>query len=108
MKKQGLFSVCLTVCAILVACAMLLAGCDEGEHTHEFGEWEVTTEPTCADMGEETRKCECGEAETREIEATGEHVYENWTVTTEPTCVDKGIETGTCECGATDTREVVY
>ena len=108
MKKQRLFSVCLILCAVLVACSLLLAGCDEeeGEHTHAFGEWEVTKAPTCAEKGEETRTCECSESETREVAATGKHNYTNWIITTEPSCVDKGIETGTCGCGATDTREV--
>ena len=42
-----------------------------GEHEHAFGEWTVTTAPTCTEKGEETRSCECGETETREIEALG-------------------------------------
>ena len=40
-------------------------------HQHAFGEWTVTTEPTCTEAGVETRTCECGETETREIEALG-------------------------------------
>ena len=40
-------------------------------HEHSFGEWVVTTEPTCTEMGIETRTCECGETETREIPALG-------------------------------------
>jgi hypothetical protein len=40
-------------------------------HQHAFGEWTVTTEPTCTEAGEETRSCECGKTETREVEALG-------------------------------------
>ena len=40
------------------------------EHTHNFGEWEVTVKNTCNKTGIETRKCTiCGEKETRIIEA---------------------------------------
>ena len=40
-------------------------------HTHQFGEWEVTTPATCTTDGVETRSCACGETETRAIPATG-------------------------------------
>ena len=40
-------------------------------HQHTFGEWTVTKEATCTEAGEETRSCECGKTETREIEALG-------------------------------------
>ena len=40
-------------------------------HQHAFGEWTVTTEPTCTEAGVETRTCDCGKTETREIEALG-------------------------------------
>ena len=56
---------------------------------HDWGEWTVTTEPTCTEAGEETRTCErCGEKETREVEALGHdwldpvwHVAEDGTLT---------------------------
>ncbi|MBQ7098218.1 MAG: right-handed parallel beta-helix repeat-containing protein, partial [Oscillospiraceae bacterium] len=38
-------------------------------HEHSFGDWTVTTEPTCTDKGVETRSCACGETETREVPA---------------------------------------
>ena len=43
----------------------------EQPHEHSFGEWTVTTEPTCTEKGVETRTCECGETETREVAALG-------------------------------------
>ena len=48
----------------------------EQPHEHSFGEWTVTTEPTCTEKGVETRTCECGESETREVAALG-HDYVN-------------------------------
>ena len=39
------------------------------EHEHTFGEWKVTTAPTCTAEGVETRTCtECDEKETRPVE----------------------------------------
>ena len=66
-------------------------------HEHSFGEWVVTTEPTCTETGIETRTCECGETETREVDALG-HSYE--AVVTAPTCTEAGYTTYTCSaCG---------
>ena len=43
-------------------------------HEHTFGEWIVTTAPTCTQDGLETRTCSaCGEVETMVIDATGHH-----------------------------------
>ena len=67
------------------------------EHEHAFGEWTQTTAPTCTEKGEETRTCECGETETREVDALG-HSYE--AVVTAPTCTEAGYTTYTCSvCG---------
>ena len=41
------------------------------DHTHAFGAWTVTTPTTCTASGAETRKCACGETETRLLPATG-------------------------------------
>ena len=41
-------------------------------HEHTWGEWTQTTAPTCTEAGEEMRTCsECGEVETRLVEALG-------------------------------------
>ena len=43
-------------------------------HEHTFGEWVVTTAPTCTQDGLETRTCSaCGEVETRVIPAAGHY-----------------------------------
>ena len=43
---------------------------------HSFGDWAVTTAPTCVDEGEESRVCAgCPETETRPVAATGIHTY---------------------------------
>ncbi len=78
---------------------------DDTVHEHEWSDWTVTKEATCTEAGEETRSCECGETETREIPALG-HSFGEWTVTVEPTCTEAGVEERTCACGETETREV--
>ena len=41
-------------------------------HEHTFGEWIVTTQPTCTEPGEKTRTCTgCGQVETMVIDALG-------------------------------------
>ena len=44
---------------------------DAPDHEHSWSDWTVTTEPTCTEAGVETRTCECGETETREVAALG-------------------------------------
>ena len=53
-------------------------------HTHEFGEWHITKEATCAEMGEETRLCFCGEKEVKPV-ALLPHFAGAWVVEKEPT-----------------------
>ena len=78
---------------------------------HDWGEWTVTTSPTCTEKGEEKHTCKregCNATETRKIEVLG-HDWSEWTVTTSPTCTEKGEEKRTCKregCNATETRKI--
>ena len=78
---------------------------------HDWGEWTVTTSPTCTEKGEEKRTCKrdgCNATETRKIEALG-HDWGEWTVTTPATCTKEGEEKRTCNregCNATETRKI--
>ena len=61
---------------------------------HEFGEWHVTTEPTCTKTGVETRSCQlCGTDETRSIPAVG-HGAEETIPAVAPTCTETGLTEG--------------
>ena len=70
---------------------------------HDWGEWTVTTSPTCTEKGEEKRTCKrdgCNATETRKIAATHTSVE----VSEKPaTCTEPGHTAGTkCSvCGAT-------
>jgi len=45
-------------------------------HEHEWSEWINTTDPTVFDSGEAMRSCECGETETKVVDAYGKaYVY---------------------------------
>ena len=50
---------------------------------HNWGDWAVTTAPTCTEAGVETRECaRCHATETRAAAALG-HNWDDWK-TTEP------------------------
>jgi hypothetical protein len=75
------------------------------KNEHNFGEWKISTSPTCTQTGLKTATCKCGETKTEIISAKG-HSFGEWEVTKQPTVTEKGIETRTCSCGKTETREI--
>ena len=108
IKTLLLILAALMTLAALVSCSIggisLGGGNDKGDkedHEHDFGEWEIVTEPTCAEEGEQIRTCKCGEEETEKIPATGNHKYKGWIVTKEPTCNELGKKENSCACGKT-------
>ena len=76
---------------------------------HDWGDWTVTTQPTCTEAGVETRVCshDPNHTETRPVDALG-HDYGAWSVTTPPTCTEAGEETRECSHDANhkETRPV--
>jgi len=79
-----------------------------GNTEHVFGDWAVSTDPTCTAKGEETRTCTiCGEVETRELDIV-DHVLGDWTQTKAPTCTEKGEAIRVCTiCGEVlETKEL--
>ncbi|MGN0633266.1 MAG: hypothetical protein ACI4JW_05295 [Oscillospiraceae bacterium] len=79
---------------------------NEAAHSHSFGEWTVTTEPTCTESGIKSRECDCGHTERAEIAAKG-HNWDSGKVTKEPTKTADGEKTFTCTvCGKTKTEVV--
>ena len=77
-------------------------------HTHSFGEWMVTTKPTCTKAGIKTRECDCGVTERAEVPAAG-HNWDAGRITREPTSEANGVKTYSClVCKATKTEPVKY
>ncbi len=87
MKKQTLVIILLAVFAL--SC-LALAGCS---HAHEFGDWNITRQPTCTEDGIAVGFCACGEQSTKAVPKLG-HNYNS--VITEPTCTRQGYTTHTC------------
>ena len=81
---------------------------DGSAHTHSFGEWMLTTEPTCTEEGIKTRECDCGVTERAAVPAVG-HSWDAGRITREPTSEANGVKTYTClVCKATKTEPVKY
>ena len=81
---------------------------NSSEHTHSFGEWMVTTKPTCTKAGIKTRECDCGVTERAEVPAIG-HNWDAGTITREPSPKADGEKTYSClVCKATMTDSVKY
>ena len=81
---------------------------DGSAHTHSFGEWMVTTKPTCMEAGIKTRECDCGVTERAEVPAIG-HNWDAGTITREPSPKADGEKTYSClVCKATKTEPVKY
>ena len=63
-------------------------------HVHHYGEWIRVIEPTCTEQGMEERVCECGEKQTRALQAYGHSFIEFFRK--EPTCFSPGYYIEQC------------
>ena len=76
----------------------------ETVHTHSYGEWTVTAEPSCSSAGERSRSCSCGESQTEPLAALG-HSFGGWTAAAAASCTAPGKEKRICSrCGAAEER----
>lgn len=66
--------------AVMAACCCLCAvSCGNESCTHEWGEWKIIQEPTCADDGYSVRTCKLCGKQGRKIEESTDHTYsEQW------------------------------
>ena len=73
---------------------------------HQFGQWQVTMEPTCTDAGFRYRECShCGAAECEDIPAAG-HQYQTFVIA--PTCTEQGFTVDACDiCDASNYYDYV-
>ena len=112
----------LLACMLLLVVIFSLAACsgngtppsnNEGsnnetsEHTHEFGEWDITVNPACTENGTKVRYCSCGEKQSESVPAIGTHTYGEWVTTKNANCGQDGEMTRHCSCGAKQT-EVIH
>ena len=75
--------------------------------THDFGPWNVESEPSCTEPGYAYRYCSiCGIMDEKEEPALG-HSFGQWTVQTKPTCTQTGTQVRTCSrCGAVEATDI--
>lgn len=62
------------------------------QHTHAFGEWTVTKQPTCLGAGEQECTCSCGEKQTQAIPELGHTEAIDQAIA--PTCTEDGLTEG--------------
>lgn len=68
----------------------------ETVHSHAFGAWQVTREPTCTDTGVAVRYCSCGAENVQTVEAAGHTPVIQEAVS--PSCSRTGLTEGSyCE-----------
>jgi hypothetical protein len=103
--RKGLLRALFGLVAI-IALGFGFFGCGDNEdnsspkHTHQWGEWTVTTPATCIAAGEETRICSVDarhiEKKAIAVDPVNGHDWE-WVITTDPNYFTEGVETGTCK-----------
>ena len=76
-------------------------GNTEPQHTHSYTA--TTIDATCTEKGKVNYACECGDAYSEELPATG-HSYTASSTTA--TCTENGVTVYTCTCGDTYSEEV--
>ena len=81
-----------TLCALIALCACGGGADNTPEHTHSFGEWETTKAPTCSTDGEQTRFCDCGEIQSKNIPALAHTIVVDKAIA--PTCTSIGLTEG--------------
>ncbi len=110
MKKVLVFLIVTVALLSITSCNLI--------HTHSFGEWSVTKNPTCTEDGVKTRYCDCGEKNSDVIPAIGHNYvegecakcvdvkyckHENLEVLSgkEATCIETGLTDGK-KCSSCD------
>lgn len=88
MKIRGKFC-CFAILLLLIS-LLAFVGCED--HTHSFGEWEISEAASCAEGGVRARSCSCGETEEEIIPAFGH--TEIALAPTPATCTEDGLSEG--------------
>ena len=97
---RNLLSVVFLIVAILSMLVLMSCQCK-----HEYGEYQVTKEPTCSAVGIKEAACTlCGEKEFVEIpKDITAHAYGEWIVDLKPNCLTAGAQHRVCSlCNNTE------
>ena len=90
MKKAlALLAVTISLVISLAACSGIIG------HVHQYGDWITTKIATCAEAGEQTRYCDCGDKQSDTIAVIGHNYVDG-------ECVNCGDVKETSECKHTN------
>lgn len=111
MKKRLFFAtlfllLCLPACRQSSPSPSPNEESDGRPHTeHRFGEWQITSEATCTEVGIRVRICQiCRHMETETLPKK-EHAFGEWTQTAPQSCTESGQKARTCTvCEFFDTQ----
>ncbi len=103
VKKGLTFAIsALLFCLFVILSGVALTSCKTvftSSHTHEWGEWTVSKDATCASQGQRERVCECGQTDTESLD-TVEHTSDEWVIDEQATFRDCGQKHQVCSvCG---------
>jgi len=74
---------------------------------HEYTLEISRVDATCGKAGSRVMKCSCGDTQTQQISATGQHIYGEWIIKTPATETAEGVKERTCTgCGKTQTNSI--
>ena len=98
---------------LIIGFAFAFTACNNGNgssttaHTHQWGEWEETTVPTCTEAGEKTRTCKLDPThiETQTVDAHGHNWNIDYEVIAVATETTDGIKAITCKHNKAHTRD---
>lgn len=93
MKRSKVFSVIVLSLLLLV-----VTSCFTDSHTHRFGDWVITEQPTETTTGKAERSCNCIKTEKALVPALND--TETWTLTVkDSTCTEEGSKTYSSKYG---------
>lgn len=86
----------LAILGIILILSMILSGCTDVQHEHDYSVWVSMTSSTCIAKGERVLQCsQCEETITEELPLGGHKVAE-WEIILEPTAEQYGEKRGIC------------